>query len=440
MSSLPDLLERSGFYPMIRISVNTGRRAHHFRPLAPRYARLEAGSEAIQGCSKRMNFGTPIHICGVRGLLAILPAALLFAGCSTNGGRQAQAAGAAQSVPVRVARVERKTVPLEVRAIGNVEAYSNVSLKSRVSAVVESVNFHEGQDVRKGDLLFTLDKRPFESDLHQAEASLERDVAKGQNSAAQARRFDELFQAGVASKQQYEDMRTAAAADEATVRSDRAAIESARLKVSFCTITSPIDGRVGSVLVYPGNVVKENDLPIMVVINQVQPIYVSFNVPEQALPDVKRYSSAGRLGVDAEVPQAAGETERGQLTFVDNAVDRTTGTIRLKGTFENSQRRLWPGQFVNVTLRLSEEPDRVVVPNQAVQAGQSGQMVYVVRTDSTVEARGIIVARVAGAQAVIGKGLEPGETVVTDGQLRLVPGARVEIKPEPPEASGQHAR
>ncbi|HXZ20480.1 MAG TPA: efflux RND transporter periplasmic adaptor subunit, partial [Candidatus Acidoferrales bacterium] len=326
-----------------------------------------------------------------RALLAACAAivlAALFAGCSSNSGKQAQAAAAA-TVPVRVARVERRTVPLEVRTIGNVEAYSNVSLKSRVSAVVESVSFREGQDVKKGELLFTLDKRPFEADLHQAEASLERDVAKSENSAAQARRFDELFQAGVASKQQYEDMRTAAAADEATVRSDRAAIEAAKLKVSFCTITSPIDGRVGSVLVYPGNVVKENDVPIMVVINQIQPIYVSFNVPEQSLPEVKRFAAAGRLGVDAEVAQEPGQIERGQLTFVDNAVDRTTGTIRLKGTFENPQRRLWPGQFVNVTLRLSEEPDRVVVPSEAVQVGQSGQMVYVVRADSTVEARGV---------------------------------------------------
>ena len=365
-----------------------------------------------------------------RALLAACAAivlAALVAGCSSNSGKQAQAAAAA-TVPVRVARVERRTVPLEVRTIGNVEAYSNVSLKSRVSAVVESVSFREGQDVKKGELLFTLDKRPFEADLHQAQASLERDVAKSENSAAQARRFDELFQSGVASKQQYEDMRTAAAADEATVRSDRAAIEAAKLKVSFCTITSPIDGRVGSVLVYPGNVVKENDVPIMVVINQIQPIYVSFNVPEQSLPEVKRFAAAGRLGVDAEVPQEPGQIEYGQLTFVDNAVDRTTGTIRLKGTFENPQRRLWPGQFVNVTLRLSEEPDRVVVPSEAVQVGQSGQMVYVVRADSTVEARGVTVARVAGSDAVIGKGLDPGETVVTDGQLRLVPGARVEIK------------
>ncbi|HMD32650.1 MAG TPA: efflux RND transporter periplasmic adaptor subunit, partial [Candidatus Acidoferrales bacterium] len=289
----------------------------------------------------------------------------------------------------------------------------------------------EGQDVRKGELLFTLDKRPFENDLHQAEAGLERDVAKAENSAAQSRRFGDLFDAGVASKQQFEDMRSAAAADQATVRSDRTAIEAAKLRLSFCTITSPIDGRVGSVLVYPGNVVKENDLPVMVVINQVQPIYVSFNVPEQSLPDVKRFAAAGTLGVAAEVPQEPGQTERGALTFVDNAVDRTTGTIRLKGTFENQGRRLWPGQFVNVALRLSEETDRVVVPNQAVQASQTGQMVYVVKADSTVEARGVTVARVAGAEAVIGKGLEPGETVVTDGQLRLVPGARVEVKADP---------
>jgi len=378
-----------------------------------------------------MNLKKPRVICPLWRPLAALPAALLLAGCSTNGGKQAQAAAAAPAVPVRVARVEKKTVPLEVRTIGNVEAYSTVSLKSRVSAVVESVHFHEGQDVRKGDLLFTLDKRPFEADLHQSEAGLERDVARAENSASQARRFAELFNSGVASKQQYEDMRTTAAADEAVVRSDRAAIEAAKLKLSFCTIISPIEGRVGSVLVYPGNVVKENDLPVMVVINQIQPIYVTFNVPEQNLPDVKRYAAAGRLGVSAEVPQEPGASEHGGLTFVDNAVDRTTGTIRLKGTFENQARRLWPGQFVNVALRLSEEPDRLVVPNQAVQPGQSGQMVYVVKPDSTVEARGVTVARVAGADAVIGKGLEPGETVVTDGQLRLVPGARVEVKGEP---------
>ncbi|HKO03828.1 MAG TPA: efflux RND transporter periplasmic adaptor subunit [Candidatus Acidoferrales bacterium] len=366
-----------------------------------------------------------------RAALAAIAIAVTLSGCSTNGGKRAQAAASLPSVPVRVARVERRTVPLEVRTIGNVEAFSNVSLKSRVSGVVDSVHFREGQDVRQGDLLFTLDKRPFEADLHQAEATLERDVARAENSAAQSRRFAELLTAGVASKQQYDDMHTAASADEATVRSDRAAIEASNLKLSFCTIRSPIDGRVGSVLVYPGNVVKENDVPVMVVINQIQPIYVSFNVPEQTLPDVKRFSAAGRLGVLAEVPQEAGQKESGVLTFVDNAVDRTTGTIRLKGTFENPLRRLWPGQFVNVTLRLSEEPDRIVVPNQAVQTGQSGQMVYVVKPDGTAEARGVTVARIAGAEAVIERGLTPGETVVTDGQLRLVPGARVEIKSDP---------
>ena len=361
---------------------------------------------------------------------AILVAATLV-GCSANNGKPAQASSVVPTVPVRVATVERKTVPLEVRTIGNVEAYSTVSLKSRVSAVVDTVHFSEGQDVRKGDLLFTLDKRPFETDLHQAEAGLERDIARSENSKSQARRFAELFNAGVASKQQFEDAQTTAASDEAIVRSDRAAIESARLKLSFCSVTSPIDGRVGSVLVYPGNVVKENDLPIMVVINQVQPIYVSFNVPEQSLMDVKRYAAVGHLGVAAEVPEEPSQVERGSLTFMDNAVDRTTGTIRLKGTFENQARRLWPGQFVNVALRLSEEPDRVVVPNQAVTPSQGGQMVYVVKKDSTVEARGVTVARVAGPDAVIGKGLEPGETVVTDGQLRLVPGSRVEVKSDP---------
>ncbi len=364
-----------------------------------------------------------------RGFLALAALGCLLGGCSSNSGKNAQAAGPGKpAVPVTVAPVVVKSMSLELRGIGSVESYSTVSLKSQVSARVESVHFKEGQDVHKGDLLFTLDKRPFEADLRLNQANLERDIARADNAATQAKRFADLFQQGISSKQQNDDMSSAATAAQATLQADREAIESAKLKLAYCTITSPIDGRTGSILVYPGNLVKENDVPVMVVINQVQPIFVNFPVPEQNLTDIKKFMAQRRLEMVAEIPQLTSVKETGILTFVDNTVDRTTGTIRLKATFDNAERRLWPGQFVNVSLKLTEEPGRVVIPSRAVQTGQTGQYVFVVKQDNTVEVREITIARSSALETIIEKGLQPGETVVTDGQLRLVPGATVQIR------------
>lgn len=385
--------------------------------------RVESGLKSSQRLP-RFYPQRPLH-----GFLAFAAFAGLLGGCSSNSGKNAQAASPGQLVvPVTVAPVVAKSMSLELRGIGSVESYSTVSLKSQVSARVESVHFKEGQDVHKGDLLFTLDKRPFEADLRLNQANLERDIARANNAATQAQRFADLFQQGIASKQQNDDMSSAATAAQATLQADREAIEAAKLKLAYCTITSPIDGRTGSILVYPGNLVKENDVPVMVVINQVQPIFVNFPVPEQNLTDIKRFMAQRRLEMVAEIPQLTSVKETGILTFVDNTVDRTTGTIRLKATFDNTERRLWPGQFVNVSLKLTDEAGRVVIPSRAVQTGQSGQYVFVVKQDNTVEVRNITIARSSALETIIEKGLQPGETVVTDGQLRLVPGATVQIR------------
>jgi membrane fusion protein, multidrug efflux system len=365
---------------------------------------------------------------GVPLLALTLCAAAIATGCSSSSEKKTQAAGPSAGIPVSVAQVVVKTVPLALRVIGNVEAYSTVALKSQVAARVESVHFKQGQDVHKGDLLFLLDKRPFETDLQASQAAYERDIAKAKDAEIQAQRYQQLQEQGVVSKSAYDDLAYAATASQAQVRADQAAIEFAKLRIEYCTIYSPIDGRTGSVLVYPGNLVKENDVPVLVVINQFQPIYVNFAVPEQSLGDIKKYMALRPLTVQAEIPQQGGAIETGVLSFVDNAVDAGTGTIHLKGTFENSQRRLWPGQFVNVILQLTEEPNRLVIPSQAVQTGQSGAYVYVVKGDNTVEARPVTMVRTAGNDAVIEKGLTPGENVVTDGQLRLAPGTKVEIR------------
>jgi multidrug efflux system membrane fusion protein len=350
----------------------------------------------------------------------------LTAGCSSQA-NVPPAGPRADLVPVTVASVVQKTVPIEITAIGNVEAYSTVSVKAQVAGTIEQVYFREGQDVRKGDLLFTLDARPFQATLHQLEANLARDQAQLENANAQSARNAKLFEAGIVSKDQYDTMRTAADALAAAVRADQAAIEKARIDLDYCTIRSPIDGRTGSLLFHPGNIVKENDT-VLVVINQVTPIYVSFTVPEQQLAEIKRYMASGSLPVSAAIPDSGSRPEEGALTFVDNSVDPATGTIRLKGSFPNSQRRLWPGQFVNVALKLATRPGAIVVPSQAVQTGQSGFYAYVVNAEHSAELRPVVPGNQYGGETVIEKGLQPGESVVTDGQLRLYPGAKVEIK------------
>jgi len=345
-------------------------------------------------------------------------------GCSKQ-----EAAPPPPAAPVAVATVEQKAVPLELRGIGTVEAYSTVDVKAQVDGELTGVHFTEGQDVRQGQLLFTIDRQPFEAELKRAEASLARNQAQSQNAQVQAARYTRLVGEGVVAKEQYEDVITNAEALEAAVRADKAAVENAKVKLAYTTISSPIDGRTGSLKVNRGNIVKANDeKSTLVVINQLTPIYASFALPEQDLSTVRRYMGAGKLAVEAAIPQDAGAPAAGVVSFVDNAVDRTTGTIRLKATFSNADRRLWPGQFINIVLTLAEEKDALVVPSEAVQSGQQGLFVFVVKPDQTVESRTVTVARARGNETVISQGLAAGEKVVTEGHLRLVPGGRVQIK------------
>ena len=356
----------------------------------------------------------------------LLTTALLAAlsGCT----REQAAAPAPPPAPVVVAQATQETVPVEVSAIANVEAYSTVSVKAQVAGQLLQVHFHEGDDVKQGQLLFTIDPRPFEAALHQVEANLARDVAQAENARAQARRYEKLLQEGVTSQEQYDQVRTSAEALDAVVRADKAAVETARLYLNYCAIVSPIDGRTGNLIVHAGNLVKANDDPALVVINQVNPIYVSFTLPEQHLAELKKYMARSKLPVEAVLPDDTTHPERGTVSFVDNSVDTSTGTIRLKALFPNAGRRLWPGQFVNVSLRLTQRPNAIVVPSAAIQTGQSGSYVFVVKSDQTVDMRPVTTSLSANGKTVIEKGVSAGETVVTDGQLRLVPGAKVTIK------------
>jgi multidrug efflux system membrane fusion protein len=357
---------------------------------------------------------------------ALLASLLMLGGCAS---KPAQSANMQMEfrVPVTVAKAVVKTVPVQVEAIGNVEAYSNVSVRTQIAGEIERAYFTQGQDVKKGQLLFTLDRRPFQTMLDQLEANLARDQAQLANAEAQAGRNEKLYQEGIISKDQYDTFRTTAQAQQATVRADQAAIENARVNLSYCSIYSPIDGRTGSYQVYPGNIAKVNDT-VLVVINQVHPIYVTYAVPEQYLAEVKEYQARGPLVVEAHIPNDPRPPALGQLTFIDNAVDIPTGTIKMRATFPNSDSRLWPGQFINVVMRLTMQPNATVVPSQSVQTGQTGKYLFVVKPDFTAELRPVAVGETVEGVTVIDKGIAPGETVVTDGQLLLAPGSKVEIK------------
>ena len=311
---------------------------------------------------------------------ALLASLLMLGGCAS---KPAKPEGMQMEfrVPVTVAKATVKSVPVQVEAIGNVEAYSNVSVRTQMAGEIERAYFTQGQDVKKGQLLFTLDRRPFQAALDQLEANLARDQAQLANARAQAERNEKLFQAGIISKDQYDTFRTTAQAQEATVRADQAAIENAKMNLSYCSIYSPLDGRTGSYQVYPGNIAKVNDT-VLVVINQIHPIYVTFAVPEQYLAEVKEYQARGPLAVEAQIPNDPRPPALGQLTFIDNAVDTATGTIKMRATFPNPDNRLWPGQFVNVVMRLTVQPNATVVPSQSVQTGQMGKYLFVVKPDS----------------------------------------------------------
>lgn len=340
------------------------------------------------------------------------------------------------SVPVSVASAERRNMPVQVTAIGTVEPFSMVQVKTQVTGQLTGVYFKEGDDVKKGQLLFTLDKRPIEADLRQAEGQLARDQASLANAKAQAARYEALHKEGIISREQYEAQRTQADSLDAAVQADRAVVEFQKVQLTYTEIYAPINGRTGNLIVHQGNMVKANDTFPLVVINQVQPVYVAFSVPENQLSEIKRFNSRSRLPVQASI---AGDPAPavGKLSFIDNQVDSATGTIRLKGEFANTDRRLWPGSFADVSLTLTTQPNATVIPTAAVQNGQQGQFVFVVKDDKTVEMRPVAVDRGNDKESVIRSGVKPGETVVTDGQVRLVPGAKVEIANKPASASRQ---
>jgi len=331
-------------------------------------------------------------------------------------------------VPVMAAKAVRKNVPVQIRVIGNVEAYNTVSIKAQINGAVTRVHFGEGDDVAKGAMLFTIDPRPFEAALRQAEAALAKDRAQAKFAREQVRRYGSLLKDGIVTQDQYDQLAANADAYDAAIAADRAAVDNARIMLGYCYIRSPIDGRTGNLAVKAGNLVKANDVPVLVTINQVTPIYATFTVPEKELSEIKRFLAAGKLTVDALIPNDPKGAEKGTISFLDNSVDTTTGTIKLKGTFANSDRRLWPGQFVNVVLTLTTIPDAVVIPTQAIQAGQQGQFVFIVKGDGSVDSRPVISGETLDGETVITSGVNPGETVVIDGQLQLAPGSRVVVK------------
>ena len=374
------------------------------------------------------------------------------AGDGKGKGRGKGGGGGAQ--PVEVATAVKRDVPIEIQVVGNVEAYKTISVKSQVAGQLTDVYFNEGDYVKKDAKLFRVDSRPYEAQLAQAEANvarskalleqakanLERDISTQKYQQQLADRTEQLVKQGIASRDQGEQQRSSANAQGQAVEADRAAIESAKAQIladeatidtikvqlSYTTITSPLEGRTGNVAVKVGNIVAPNTVEL-VTINEVPPIYVTFAVPEVRLAEIKRYNAAGPLSITARPQDGSGDVEVGTLSFIDNAVDTSTGTIKLKGTFQNKDLKLWPGQFLNVVMRLTTQGGAVTVPNQAVQNGQDGQFIYVVKSDRTVEARTVVTGTRVDQDLVILKGIEPGETVVTEGQLRLQPGSQVQF-------------
>ena len=352
---------------------------------------------------------------------ATIAALLLVLGCSRKG------ASGPPRVPVTVARAEQRPVPYEIVATGTAEPRQTVAVQSQVTGVLTHVAFREGDEVAPGQVLFQIDPRPFQAALDQARAMLARDAAQAENAALDATRYAELVKQDYVTKSDYEAKRAAAEALQAAVRADSAAVASAQLNLEWAAIRAPIAGRTGRLLVREGNLVRANAADPLVVINQIRPILVRFAVPQKYLGDIQRYHQH-QLPVFASPSQTDTVFSEGVLTFVDNSVDTTTGTVLLKGEFQNRDNALWPGEFLNVRLQLYIDDKALVVPAQAVMTGQQGTYVFVLNQDGTARSQPVTVERPAGAYAVIAQGVRPGEEVVTDGQVRLVNGAPVEVK------------
>lgn len=343
--------------------------------------------------------------------------------------QEVQAAGPTQrAAPVVVASVVQRDIPVQVLAIGNVEAYQTVQIRSQVNGQIDGVHFKEGDEVRKGQLLFTLDKRPFQATLEQAKGNLQRDEAQAANSAAEAKRYDELEKEGVISRELADQMRTQARANASAVYADKAALDAAQVQLQYTDISSPMDARAGALQINLGNLVKANDTPFLVQLNQIAPIYVTFSVPETRLDEIRRRFGAGKLKVLAYPKGQTSKPAAGYLSFIDNGVDTQTATVKLKGTFLNQDRRLWPGEFVDVVMELSLEKNAIVVPSRAIQSGQQGEYVYVVREDNTAEARPVATSITYQDLTQVSQGLKPGERVVVDGQLRVIPNSKVVVQ------------
>src|SRR5579863_3807334 len=355
--------------------------------------------------------------------------------------------------PVTAAKADRRDIPVQLREIGSVDPVAVIAVKAQIGGELTKVFFKEGEDIRKGQQLFEIDPRPWQQAIDQAQAAIEKDdalISQAQanlardrvqtaNAKEQADRYEALAKDGLISKDQNSTYQTTfnsqsetLRADEAAINSakaslnvDKAALETAKLNLSYCSISSPIDGRAGSLLVQAGNLVKANDTGALVNINQLQPVYVTFSVPEQLLGEIRAYSKDNPLAVTA-IASPESKTA-GQMSFIDNLVDNTTGTIKLKAVFPNADRSLWPGQFVNVVMTLRTLHGVTVIPSEALQSGQQGQFVFVLKPDQTVEARIVKPGQTVENQIVVENGIAPGETVITDGQMRLIPGARVRV-------------
>lgn len=366
----------------------------------------------------------------VRRLTALAALTFFLGACSPGKteGPVAPVKGAATPLPVKVAQVLRKDIPVEVRAVGSAEAFASVEIRSQVTGIIERVGFKEGDPVNVGALLFAIDSRPFLSRLEELKATLAKDRAALDNARKQAERYLPAAEKGYVSAEQSDQAQTNAAALEALVKADEAAIAGARLDLDNCTIRSPLAGYSGELFADPGNLVKAVADQPLVTIHQTSPIKVSFTLPEKTLPELRKHLSSGEVEVVAETSNGP---LSGNLSFLDNQVNQTSGTIRLKANFANTARELWPGQFVNIRLRLTTRKGAIVIPGRAVQASQNGDFVYVVGTDKTVEQRPVLVEFSSGEESVITSGLSDGETIVTDGQLRLRAGSTVKTVDEP---------
>jgi membrane fusion protein, multidrug efflux system len=370
-------------------------------------------------------------VMGVVGVLLVVFLVRACAGAKPGGERKGGGA-----IPVTVANVVATTAPVDLRTFGTVQALSTVDIKSQISGILTIVHVREGQDVKEGDLLFTIDPRPQQAMLQQAEAHLARDTAQYQNAEKELARQQELLKKGMAAEDAYDQANATAESAAAVVQADEADVATAKLQLEYCEIRAPFAGRTGELPVDQGNLVKSGDATLLT-INQIVPIQVNFSLPQQELQRVRDEIAKGPLTIVAYDPADPAHSETGTLVFVDNQVDQQTGTVRLKGTFQNEDGRLWPGEFVNVVLTLSIQPAAILVPAAAVQTGQQGPFVFVVNPDMTVVDRVVTVDRAMNGDTVISSGLKAGEKVVTDGQLQLTRGSKIEVKPSAAASTSQ---